>query len=124
MVQPLALVPRDSTDLYAANDPLVSRALRFIAENSHHRIEVKDVVTAAATNRRGLERKFRDSLGRTIASEITRLRLERAKRRMAETDVPMKDIALDAGFRNADHFYKVFMRVEGVPPSVYRIKDR
>jgi transcriptional regulator GlxA family with amidase domain len=43
---------------------------------------------------------------------------------MAETDVPMKDIALDAGFRNADHFYKVFMRVEGVPPSVYRIKDR
>jgi len=124
LVQPLALVPRDSTDLYAANDPLVSRALRFIAENSHHRIEVKDVVTAAATNRRGLERKFRDSFGRTIASEITRLRLERAKRRMAETDVPMKEIALDAGFRNADHFYKVFMRVEGVPPSVYRIKDR
>ncbi len=120
LVQPVALVPRDSTDLYAATDPLVSRALRFIAENSHHRIEVKDVVLAAATNRRGLERKFRDSLGRTIAGEITRLRLERAKRRMAETDVPMKDIAIDAGFRNADHFYKVFMRVEGVSPSKFR----
>lgn len=114
------LVPRDSTDLYAADDPLVSRALRFMAENSHRRIEVQDVVQAAATNRRGLERKFRESLGRTIAGEITRLRLERAKRRMAETDVPMKDIAIDAGFRNADHFYKVFMRVEGVSPSVYR----
>jgi LacI family transcriptional regulator len=124
LVRPVSLVPRDSTDLYAADDPLVSRALRFIAENSHRRIEVKDVVTAAATNRRGLERKFRDSLGRTIAGEITRLRLERAKRRMAETDVPMKDIAIDAGFRNADHFYKVFLRMEGVPPSVHRLKDR
>ena len=120
LVRPVALVPRDSTDLYAANDPLVSKALRFIAENSHRRIEVRDVVQAAATNRRGLERKFRESLGRTIAGEITRLRLERAKRRMAETDVPMKDIAIDAGFRNADHFYKVFIRVEGVSPSVYR----
>ncbi len=120
LARPVSLVPRDSTDLYAADDPLVSKALRFIAENSHRRIEVRDVVQAAATNRRGLERKFRESLGRTIAGEITRLRLERAKRRMAETDVPMKDIAMDAGFRNADHFYKVFMRVEGVSPSVYR----
>jgi len=120
LVRPISLVPRDSTDLYAADDPLVSRALRFIAENSHRRIAVRDVVQAAATNRRGLERKFRESLGRTIAGEITRLRLERAKRRMGETDVPMKDIALDAGFRNADHFYKVFMRVEGISPSLYR----
>jgi transcriptional regulator GlxA family with amidase domain len=32
----------------------------------------------------------------------------------------MKDVATDAGFRSADHFYKVFTRVEGVPPSQYR----
>lgn len=120
LIRPVALVPRDSTDLYVADDPLVSKALRFIAENSHRRIEVRDVVQAAATNRRGLERKFRESLGRTIAGEITRLRLERAKRRLSETDVPMKDVAMDAGFRNADHFYKVFIRVEGVSPTVYR----
>jgi LacI family transcriptional regulator len=120
LIRPVALVPRDSTDLYVADDPLVSKALRFIAENSHRRIEVRDVVQAAATNRRGLERKFRESQGRTIAGEITRLRLERAKRRLSETDVPMKDVAMDAGFRNADHFYKVFIRVEGVSPTVYR----
>jgi hypothetical protein len=28
--------------------------------------------------------------------------------------------ATDAGFRSADHFYKVFTRVEGMPPSQYR----
>lgn len=32
----------------------------------------------------------------------------------------MKDVAEDAGFRSADHFYKVFARVEGIPPSEYR----
>lgn len=119
-VAPAELVPRQSTDAYAADDPMVARALLFIAEHGHERIEVKEVVAAVGTNRRNLERKFRESVGRSIAGEITRMRLERAKRRMVETDAPMKDVALDAGFRNADHFYKVFARVEGVPPTRYR----
>lgn len=120
LVLPAELIPRQSTDLYAAEDPLVARALRYIADNSHQRIEVKDVVSAVATNRRSLERKFRSTLGRTIANEITRLRLERAKRRIVETDAPMKEIALDSGFRDADHFYKVFHRVHGLPPTQFR----
>ena len=59
-------------------------------------------------------------IGRTIADEITRLRLERAIRRMVETDAPMKDVAIYAGFRNANHFYKVITRIETIPPSQYR----
>jgi LacI family transcriptional regulator len=120
LVAPAELVPRQSTDVFAASDPMVSRALRFMAEHSHERIEVKTVVSAVATNRRSLERRFRQSIGKSIAEEITRLRLERAKRRIVETDAPMKDIALEVGFRNADHFYKVFSRVEGMPPSQFR----
>jgi LacI family transcriptional regulator len=120
LVAPAELVPRQSTDVYAADDILVARALRFIAENSHKRIQVKDVAAAVATTRRTLERRFRASAGRAIADEITRLRLERAKRRMVETDAPMKDVASDAGFRSSDHFYKVFSRVEGMPPTQYR----
>ena len=120
LVSPSELVPRQSTDSFAATDPLVSRALRFIAEHGQERIQVKDVAAAVATTRRTLERRFRDSLGRSIAGEITRLRIERAKRRMVETDAAMKDVAIDAGFRSADHFYKVFSRVEGIPPSNYR----
>lgn len=120
LVPPTELVPRQSTDAYAASDPMVSRALRFIAENSHERIEVKEVVSAVATNRRSLERRFRDSIGRSISEEITRLRLERAKRRIVETDAPMKYVAIESGFRNADHFYKVFTRVEGITPSQFR----
>ena len=120
LVAPAELVPRQSTDAYAASDPTVSRALRFMAENSHERIEVKDVVAAVATNRRSLERRFRESIGRSIAEEITRLRIERAKRRIVETDAPLKHVATECGFRNADHFYKVFSRIEGMTPSQFR----
>jgi LacI family transcriptional regulator len=120
LVAPAELVSRQSTDAYAASDPLVARALRFIAENGHRRIQVKHVAFAVATTRRTLERRFSESLGRTIAGEITRLRVERAKRRMVETDASMKDVAIEAGFRTADHFGKVFARVESISPSQFR----
>ena len=120
LIAPAELVPRRSTDIYASEDVLVARALRYISENSHLRIRVNDVAAAVATTRRTLERRFNEYAGRTIADEITRLRLERAKRRMVETDAPMKDVAIDAGFRNADHFCKVFSRIEGIPPTQYR----
>ena len=122
MVAPAELVPRQSTDLLATDDPVVTKALRFIAEHTHERIGVKQVVHAAGINRRSLERRFRESLNRTISDEITRLRLERAKRRMVGTSAPMKDVAVEAGFRNADHFYKVFNRIEGIPPTQFRVE--
>ena len=117
---PKGLIPRQSTDSLAANDSIVAQALHFISENGQERIQVKDVATAVATTRRTLERKFRDSLGRSIAEEIARLRIERAKRLMIETKASFKALAVDLGFRNADHFYKVFSRVEGMTPSQYR----
>ncbi len=121
---PKGLIPRQSTDVLAADDPVVAKALRFIAENGQNRIKVNDVASAVAITRRTLERKFRDSLGRTIAEEITRLRIERAKRLMVETKDSFKALAMDLGFRNADHFYKVFSRVEGITPSQYRNQIR
>ncbi len=75
---------------------------------------------SVSTNRRSLERRFRESLNRSIADEITRLRIERAKRQMVGTSASMKDVAADSGFRNADHFYKVFSRVEGISPTRFR----
>jgi LacI family transcriptional regulator len=120
LVPPAELVSRQSTDVYASSDPVVARAMRFIAENGHQRIQVKHVAAAVATTRRTLERKFREAMGRSIAGEIIRLRLQRAKRRMVETDASMKDVAIEAGFRTADHFGKVFARVEGISPSHYR----
>lgn len=124
LVPPAELIPRQSTDSFAADDPVVARALRFIAENCHERIEVKHVAEAVATTRRTLERRFRESVGRSIAGEITRLRLERAKRRMVETDEPLKTIARDSGFLSSNHFYKTFARVAGISPTQYRVEHQ
>lgn len=59
-----------------------------------------------------------------IVRRATRLHLERAKRRMVETDDPLKTVAQEAGFPTADRFYKTFLREEGISPSQYRIRHQ
>ena len=118
--QPQGIVPRQSTDSYASDHPKVALALRYIAESANRRIKVNDVVNAVATNRRTLERNFREFTGRTISHEISRMRIERAKRLMTESDHSFKELAAELGYRNSDHFYKSFLRAEGQTPSSFR----
>jgi LacI family transcriptional regulator len=117
---PQGIVPRQSTDSYASDHPKVALALRYIAESANRRIKVNDVVNAVATNRRTLERNFREFTGRTISHEISRMRIERAKRLMMESDLSFKELSAELGYRNSDHFYKSFLRAEGQTPSSFR----
>jgi len=120
LISPAKLIPRQSTDSYAVDDPVVAQALRFIAEHGHEPIKVSDVAAATHAARRSLERRFQEAMGRTIGQEIMRLRLERAKRRLVESDLPLKNVARHSGFTSDNHFYRTFVRLEGISPKAYR----
>jgi len=123
-LQTTSLVARRSSDVLAVADPIVAEALRFASEHSHEPIQVNDVARAAHVTRRTLERRFRKVLGRSIGDEIVRLRVERVKRKLAESDTPIKRLASQAGFSDARRMCKVFKRVTGVTPSTYRRQRR
>jgi AraC family transcriptional regulator len=44
----------------------------------------------------------------------------RAARELAETDAPLAEIALAAGFADQSHFSNVFRRETGLSPSAFR----
>jgi LacI family transcriptional regulator len=85
---------------------------------------VGEVAEEVGVSRRTLERRFREVVGQSIAAEMMRLRLNRAKRRLAEGKVPLKTVAVESGFRSASHFCRVFTRVFGATPSRYRDERR
>ncbi len=114
------LVPRQSTDAYVVDDPLMAEALRFIAEHSDEGIKVRDVARGVNVTRRTLERRFAQEGGRTVAHEIVYFRLERLKRLLVQTEKPIKYLAREVGFSDAKQMHAVFSRVEGTPPSTYR----
>jgi len=119
-ISPKELVVRRSTDVSVVDNPLVAAALRYIAEHSHEYLQVADVAKHVHTTVRSLSRHFLAAMGRTMTDEIARLRLERAKRLLVESNQPIKQLAMDCGFSDATYFGRVFLQAEGVTPSEFR----
>lgn len=120
LLPPQGLVARESTDCFAVDDPLIASALQFITAKSHLEIGPDDVAAAVRTETRTLQRRFRKHLARPIATEIRRVRIERAKRELALSKRSMKEIARQVGFGEAMRMYEVFRRELKVTPSQYR----
>jgi LacI family transcriptional regulator len=120
ILPPVGLVVRESTDFYAVDDEVVAQALRFIAENSHRDINVDDVAKALALHPRTLQRRFRDVVKWPIVEEIRRVRIERAKRELTQSEQSIEQIARAVGFGDGMRMYEVFRRVVGFTPSAYR----
>lgn len=121
---PTGVVTRQSTNLLAIPDEDVLAAVRYIREHVHKGIGVEEVLKVVPVNRRYLERKFRQYVGRTPLQEIRRTRIEKAKELLSGTDLSMPAIARHSGFATAERLANVFHEETGVTPTQYRRKFR
>jgi LacI family transcriptional regulator len=119
---PHGLVVRESTDFFAVECPVVAAALAFVSANSHRPIGPDDVAAAVGTETRTLQNYFRKTIQRPIATEIRRVRIERAKRELARSDRTLDAIARDVGFGTIQRMYEVFRRELGIAPGAYRLQ--
>jgi transcriptional regulator GlxA family with amidase domain len=55
-----------------------------------------------------------------VAAEIQRLRVERAKRLLADSELAVKNVAVRSGFANAQRLDEAFRRSEGISPGQFR----
>jgi LacI family transcriptional regulator len=117
---PAGVVTRRSTDVLATDDHDVIRAVQYIRENACLAIQVPDILQHVSMSRAALEPRFRSVLGRTLHQEVQRVRIERAKSLLAETDLPIKQIASQSGFKNVQYLTRVFSAVVGQPPAAFR----
>jgi LacI family transcriptional regulator len=122
LIAPANIIIRQSTNAFAAEDPVVSGSLQYIAEHVTTAIAVDDVAQHVAVTRRTLARLFQKSLGKSIHQTITHMRLERVKRELIETTDALKAIAHRCGFRDVVHLCKFFQREEKMTPTEYRAK--
>jgi len=124
LIKPQGIETRQSTDILAIDDPHVAVAARFIREQACAGIQVSDVLEHVPLSRRVLDSRFRKILGRTPHEEITRLRIDRVKQLLVETDLPLSVIASRAGFQHDEYMTVAFKKQVGLPPSNYRRSAR
>lgn len=124
LLPPIGVVSRQSTNLLSIADDDVLTVIRHIRDNVHRNLSVDDLLRVAPVNRRFLERRFRQHLGRSPLQEIRRVRLEKAKELLSGTDLSMPAIAKRSGFPNPERLANVFRSMTGMTPTEYRQKFR
>lgn len=67
-----------------------------------------------------LSRLFKDEFGENFVDYVTRIRVEKAKSLLQETDHPIQEIAGTVGYLHYYSFNRAFKRLAGVTPSEYR----
>ena len=116
----VGVVVRKSSDILTIKHKGVSRSLRHIWERSHEPICVKDLVGVAAMSRRGLHKAFLEHLGRTPGQELQRVRIERAKKLLTESNLKIEALAEMAGYQSTNSFCIAFKRVTGMSAKQFR----
>ena len=106
--------------LSPVSDDLIRQALELIWTHSHRQISVETIARELPLTRRTLDRRFRALLGRTVLEEITRCRVNRARRLLHETDLAVKTVAYLAGFPTAERMRVAFLQHGLDTPSRYR----
>lgn len=120
LVPPQGVITRQSTDTTAIKDKEVAEAMRFIHAHAGRAITVDDVADEVTMSRRQLERRFRQSLGRSILDEIVRHRVDRARQLLTDTELTLPQIATACGFASASYFNVVFSKAVGQTPGAFR----
>ncbi|WP_129790651.1 Ada metal-binding domain-containing protein [Sphingosinicella sp. CPCC 101087] len=98
----------------------VTRALRLIEEGALDQEGVEPLAARLGIGPRHLARLFRRYLRTTPTAAARTARVQRAKRLIDGSDLPMTEIADLAGFRSVRSFNATFREVYRRPPSALR----
>lgn len=120
LVQILIAVLREA-GVDASEPPAFLRTVTAWARR-HFREEAKLSALASelSVSPNHLGKVFRNATGIAFSDYITGLRLNRACHLLSKTDLPVKVVALDSGFRSVEYFHTVFRAHLGRTPAEYR----
>ena len=103
-----------------ARADLAARAVRLIADGYADEHGVSGLARRLAVTDRHLRRRLLAELGATPIALARTIRLQTARRLLAETRMPVTEIAFASGFSSVRQFNASFQEAYGRPPSALR----
>jgi AraC-like DNA-binding protein len=102
----------------------VMPALTMLRERGPRAVKVVEAARACNLSRTTLNRLFRESMGVSFAKFRMRAHLVHATQRLLTTDLPLDEIAKEAGFTDASHLHRSFVKHYGKTPGQFRTDTR
>lgn len=102
-------------------DPIaLARVLELMQDRLAEELTLSELAAEAGLGVSAFSRAFAKSLGTTPGRWLSGLRLERARELVAESSLPLVEIAAAAGYSDQAHLTAAFTRRFGMPPGRWR----
>jgi AraC-like DNA-binding protein len=105
-----------------AEPPVIARAKAYIAEHQTEELSLDQVAKSVHTSKFYFCKMFKKTTGINFTDYLSRVRTERAKNLLLNPNLRVSEIAYEVGFQSLTHFNRVFKRILGQSPTVYRGK--
>ena len=99
---------------------LIDKIIEYINEHYAESLSMSNVAAEFYLNASYFCKLFKEETGATYTHYIMRIRVENAKRLMADNSMKLYEIASAVGYTNVQYFSTVFKAIEGISPSQYR----
>lgn len=98
----------------------LKKTLDFIDANYSQPLSVEEIAREVCLSPSRLSHIVKEELGSTLGGYISKIRIDKAKDLLIDTEIPISQIALDVGFPDQSYFTKVFKKVEKCTPKTFR----
>lgn len=98
----------------------IDRVLVHIRDHLDDDLDLDELADIACLSRFHWHRVYRELIGETVWQTVHRLRLSRASLQLTESDAPISEIAIRAGYSGRQAFARAFGESYGVSPLRYR----
>ncbi|XOV77947.1 MAG: GlxA family transcriptional regulator [Aestuariibacter sp.] len=102
------------------DDAVILRAQEWLAEHFSFPNPVEEMVRVSGISERSFTRRFDAALSLTPIKYVQHLRIEQAKRQLESGTVSIEDISWRVGYEDPAFFRRLFKRITGLTPGMYR----
>jgi YesN/AraC family two-component response regulator len=102
---------------------LVKYTLVYIHQNYAQPLTRKELAENVGVSENYLSQIFHQDLGISPWESLTRLRIQKARELLTCNDDTITRVAMQVGFNDSAYFSRVFRKMTGQSPQVYRLKS-
>lgn len=103
-------------------DDEIKKAQVYMEDNLREKINIEDLATSFAIDRRNFDRRFKKATANSPAEYLQRIKIEAAKKSLETTRKNLNEVMFDVGYTDTKAFRTVFKKITGISPVEYRNK--
>lgn len=107
-------------DLRRSGEPLLAEVFAVIDRHHTEPLSLRDVARAVGMTPGHLTTVVRRRTGRTVQEWITERRMAEARSLLADTELPVGEVARRVGMPDPGYFSRSFRRIHGTSPRAWR----